>query len=641
MRQSAAEGAPLQPADRARRDAVSVYGTAAEAPQPSRPRCRARVAAVAVATAAAAALAAAVVGGSVSGAAARWFSDGRLGGTRRAQIGGQLCIPGRWCPSDQRSELQVLQKRFQGQIAEGQYAPAVSTALSLADLCGALGRLALQKQYLLWKNTSGPALRSQTSCYSPRSSRGCYKQLEKQADKILGPAPPPPATDVVYMDTSQTFQEVTGFGGAFTEAAAISFHRLNASERERLLEAYFAPPPRGNGYVLGRVAINSCDFSPASYTFDDHPGDADLKHFDDNVTHDLQTIIPFILAAQRKAAEYNRTLRILASPWSPPRWMKVPYWGGQHQVGSAQPQGLLDQHRQTWANYISRWISAYKRHGVNMWAITPQNEPEFAAPWEACVFSAEHEADWIASYLGPTLRKDHPDIKIFAYDHNKDHVARWAETIYNSPARDFVAGIAVHWYEGTQFGQLEGTHWIAQDKMIIGSEACCGLPASEKDAWYCGLSLTRDATGDLQAWGNAWLHWNLLLDSRGGPNHLGNFMAACAMLSDSGDTFTLMPAYYILAHLTRAVAPGSRRIMSNIQLSQELHPEGEAGHAAAQLFGAAFRTPQGEQTFVLINMGEEEVSMYLHITDGIRWDRPGGALVRIPPVSAHTFTWDG
>eukprot|EP00968_Pinguiococcus_pyrenoidosus_P012873 scaffold1154_cov310-Pinguiococcus_pyrenoidosus.AAC.5 len=159
--------------------------------------------------------------------------------------------------------------------------------------------------------------------------------------------------------------------------------------------------------------MNSCDFSPESYSFDDVHGDFDLSHFDDNVSHDQQKMIPFILAAQ--AVSLNK-LQVFASPWSPPAWMKVPVTpkgsseAVQSMLNSADPRGLLPdpQVQQAWANYFVRFIAAYKASGINMWGVTVQNEPEFAAPWEACKYNASAEMEFVGETAGPAGPKGFP-----------------------------------------------------------------------------------------------------------------------------------------------------------------------------------------------------------------------------------------
>lgn len=217
--------------------------------------------------------------------------------------------------------------------------------------------------------------------------------------------------NVVDITNAQEDQEIVGFGGAFTESSALVLQALKPELQDKIIEAYFSLE-EGIGYTLGRVHINSCDFSVNSYSFDDVYNDFDLKYFDDTVAHDARTMIPFIHAAQEVA--YPRKITMLASPWSPPAWMKT----NGKMVGSDFP-GLRPECRDVWARYISRWLHAYERYEVPIWGLTVQNEPENPARWEGCLYDAETSAGFVRDFLGPTLKKDHPNLKLFAFDHNK------------------------------------------------------------------------------------------------------------------------------------------------------------------------------------------------------------------------------
>jgi glucosylceramidase len=219
-------------------------------------------------------------------------------------------------------------------------------------------------------------------------------------------------------------QEILGFGGAFTEAAALSYQKLPAAIQRKLIELYFGET--GIGYSMGRIHIGSCDFCVSSYSFDDVAGDAGLTHFDMTVQRDQQAILPMLrdaIAATGTRGRLNQGhgIRLVASPWSPPAWMKLPVHNASAPVseaevlvytmlGSAKPNGLNPAHQQTWANYMSRFVEAYSQQGVPIWALTPQNEPENAAPWEACVYTPDFQARFVADYLGPTMRLDHPEV---------------------------------------------------------------------------------------------------------------------------------------------------------------------------------------------------------------------------------------
>jgi glucosylceramidase len=134
--------------------------------------------------------------------------------------------------------------------------------------------------------------------------------------------------------------------------------------------------------------------------------------------------------------------------------------GNGEMTGSSSP-GLIQTEDvfNAWALYYSKFIIAYQHEGIDFWGLTVQNEPEFAAPWEACVYNPQQEADFVKNYLGPSIKKQFPDLKIMIYDHNKDHIQNWASTIYSDlEAAKYVDGTAFHWYSGPQFENVEATH---------------------------------------------------------------------------------------------------------------------------------------------------------------------------------------
>jgi glucosylceramidase len=287
-------------------------------------------------------------------------------------------------------------------------------------------------------------------------------------------------------------QPILGFGGAFTEASALNFGRLLPAGQEAVLELLFGKT--GLGYSIGRIPIHSCDFSVQSYNFDNEDGDFELQHFDTQVQHDVDNgMVDFAQRAVEKfrqswgkdAEDDNSTtattstdeqFRLYASPWSPPAWMKRPTWAdpkhaeySSYMTGSATPNCIRDgvgphsKYAAAWALYFSKYVTAYQeQHNLQLWAVTVQNEPEFPAPWEACAYTPANMTDFVAYHLGPTLQRDHPQLKILGFDHNKDHINHWAMTMLNGTDDDpdstfvessaiaarYLAGTAYHWYAG-------------------------------------------------------------------------------------------------------------------------------------------------------------------------------------------------
>ncbi|CAJ1462077.1 unnamed protein product, partial [Effrenium voratum] len=319
----------------------------------------------------------------------------------------------------------------------------------------------------------------------------------------------------------------------------------------------------GIGFSVGRVHINSCDFSLGNYCFAAVEDDFQLQHFDHHVSRDTKALIPFIRCAAELVVSTGRSLRLIASPWSPPGWMKT----SGVMNGSEKP-GLRSECGDAWARYIASWIAAYKQHGVPVWAVTVQNEPEHSAPWEACCYDARGEAEFVAAHLGPTLQCTHPEVGIFIYDHNKDHVFEWAcATLSNQTARQFVQGVAFHWYAGDHFSNVQRTRETFPDLALLSTEACyerhrwrAGTDVAEGD-WSFGEGYAHDIMGNLNAGASGWIDWNLLLDEAGGPNHVGNVCDAPMLASTSHQNLFVHPQFFFFGHFSKYIAPGSRRTL--------------------------------------------------------------------------------
>ena len=311
-----------------------------------------------------------------------------------------------------------------------------------------------------------------------------------------------------------TYQAILGFGGAFTDSASYVFSRLNSSLQAKVLDMYFSDD--GLHYNMARLPIGSCDFSLQSYSYDDVDGDENLDNF--NISHDYERIIPMI----KRALDMAPNLNILASPWSPPGWMKT------NNLPNC-PQGcsncaLMDKYQSTWALYFSKFITAYAEQGIKIWGITVQNEPGYCPPdYEGMHWTPETERDFLKKFLGPRLSGEHPDVNILIYDHNKDDVVEWAQTIYSdSDAAKYAWGTAVHWYSGDDFPNLNTTHSLFPNKPILATEA---TESREEDpanpTWSKGEHYGHDIIGDLNNWVVGFVDWNLILDKVGGPNHKG------------------------------------------------------------------------------------------------------------------------
>lgn len=276
-----------------------------------------------------------------------------------------------------------------------------------------------------------------------------------------------------------------------------------------------------------------------------------LESFD--ISREEIAVIPFIKAA----GKLSSGLKIIASPWSPPPYMKN---NGQWQGGY-----LKSECYKLWADYIRRYIDEMKKRGVNIWAITVQNETRHHQLWESCVFTAEQEADFVKNALGPKL--DGTDTKIFVYDHCKERIFERCLKYYSDPKlRDYISGIACHWYSGDHFGGIALCKKVFPDKSVIMSEGCTfsgekGMYKS--DARQQSRKYAHDIIGDLNAGLTAFIDWNITLDEKNGPYHWREGRSYC----DSGifcDTenneLVFTPNYYVIGQFNKFIRPGAVRI---------------------------------------------------------------------------------
>jgi glucosylceramidase len=264
----------------------------------------------------------------------------------------------------------------------------------------------------------------------------------------------------ITVDPRKRFQKMEGFGGAFTESAAVTLQKLTPEKQAEVMKAYF-DPHTGLGYSMGRTHINSCDFSLGNYAYDEVDGDLELKHF--SIEHDRAAILPMVKEAMRLSGG----LKLFASPWSPPAWMKT---NGQMNHGGQ----LKPECRDAWARYYCRYIREYEKEGVPFWGLSVQNEPEATQTWDSCRYTGEEERDFVRDHLGPTLKKEGlGHLRLMIWDHNRDVLYDRAKVVYDDPqAAQYVWGAAFHWYVGDHFDNLTAVHEAYPDKHLLFSEGC-------------------------------------------------------------------------------------------------------------------------------------------------------------------------
>ncbi|MBK7097032.1 MAG: glycoside hydrolase family 30 protein [Saprospiraceae bacterium] len=424
----------------------------------------------------------------------------------------------------------------------------------------------------------------------------------------------------IRINPDEKFQTITGFGGSFTEASASLLKKLSPENRDKILQAYFGED--GARYSLTRTHINSCDFSLSNYAYAMKPGDKNLDSF--SIEPDRNDLIPMIKAAMKISKE---GFKIISSPWTAPPWMKDnnDWRGGK----------LLPKYRDTWALYFSKYISEYKKEGIDIWGVTVENEPlGNGNNWESMYFTPEEMTEFVKDYLGPHFEKNGlSTVKILGYDQNRgEELEKWANVMYSDEASSkYFAGMAVHWYASTYDyfpASLQHTHKLAPTKYLINTESCVDaeIPKWKDDKWYWSKEVTDwgwdwapekdkylhpkyvpvyryagDIIGCLNNWVDGWIDWNMVLDKQGGPNWFKNWCTAPVIVDPEKDEVYFTPLYYVMAHFSKFIRPGAVRIGFE-------NPDSELMITAAQ-------NPDGSVAVVIFNPTDKVQTLKLSINN--------------------------
>ena len=424
-------------------------------------------------------------------------------------------------------------------------------------------------------------------------------------------------TASLTLNPTKTYQTISGFGGAFTEASAYLLNNISKKNRDTILKAYFGK--EGARYSLTRTHMNSCDFSLTNYSYTPVPGDKNLDHF--SIAEDQEDLIPMIKDA---LAVSDDGFRIFASPWTAAPWMK----DNNKWVGGK----LLPEYYDTWALFFSKYATAYKEEGIDIWGFTVENEPlGNGNNWDSMHFTPEEMTDFVQNYLGPKLEADGKgDLKILGYDQNRADLAHWVDTMYKETgSKNYYDGTAVHWYESTYDyfpEELQYAHEKAPDKLLIQAEACIDseVPKWQDDAWYWEKNATdwgydwreeekkylhpkyapvnryaRDIIGCLNNWVDGWVDWNMVLNRQGGPNWFKNWCVAPVIVDPENDEVYFTPLYYVMTHFSKFIRPGAKVIGLE--------------NSDPDLMATASLNPDGSIAVVLFNEGKTQKSYRLNL----------------------------
>ncbi len=478
---------------------------------------------------------------------------------------------------------------------------------------------------------------------------------------------------VITIDPAVIKQTIDGIGSSFTESSAFVLAHLEPSKRMEVMDAIFGE--KGANFSLARTHIGACDFCVnGKYSYADKKGDKNLDSFTlepdregfskteyPGIVDDKYDLLPMIREALAiKQNQDDRELRIVASAWTAPSWMKdIEDWyvkGAPENNYQGTGGSLKKEYEETYADYLIRYLNAYRAEGVDIWAITPVNEPYGNnGQWESMNFTPETQNAFIKNYLGPKLQKSgNSEVKLLIYDQNRDGLEHWADVILgDTVTAPYVYGTAVHWYESTckvyedVFDRVNGKF---PDHAILHTEGCIddlGKPApagitdpdkfQEKDwfdndsfwwnknatdwaytATWAGVKsedhpiyvpvhrYARNIIVSIDHWLRGWIDWNVVLDQNGGPNHAGNFCGAPIMINTETGQVYYTPVYYVLAQFSKTIRPGDKAVKTSIVLD---------GPSEDDLYACATVNSDNLLSIQVLNTSGSEIRYEIAIND--------------------------
>lgn len=419
-----------------------------------------------------------------------------------------------------------------------------------------------------------------TTCYEEKKKETLIKEYAAVPEDVNV------ENEVVNLYPDIEYQTILGFGGAITEAAGYVFSKLGEENKRKVLELYFGE--EGSRYNMVRSHIDSCDFSLGMYAAMEDPKDGEMQSF--TLAREEQYILPFLRAAEEKRGE---TLDIMLSPWSPPAFMKT----NEERTNGGK---LKPEYRQLWAEYICRYIKEYERKGFRVRRLTIQNEPAAVQTWDSCIYTAEEEKEFIKNALYPALIKHGlSDVKINIWDHNKERVVERARTMIDEDTDEMIDGIAFHWYSGDHFEALAIARELFPEKELIFTEGCVEYSRFDADQLHNAQMYAHDIIGNLNGGMTGFVDWNLLLDEKGGPNHVKNYCDAPIMADTLRDQLEVKLSYHYIGHFSRYIKKGAKRIAFTKYTSK--------------LEMTAFKNPDGKIVLVLLNPTENDRTINLRM----------------------------
>ncbi|MBF6625782.1 glycosyl hydrolase [Aerococcaceae bacterium zg-BR9] len=439
------------------------------------------------------------------------------------------------------------------------------------------------------------------TCYMTSDENNQFKSVDFNEIRI------DTAENIITIDVNSTIkqQQIDGFGASFTDASAFLINQCLPDElKNRLMKELF-DSVEGIGISALRNPMGACDYARTIYSYNDLPeGMNDPGQNKFSIAHDLESILPLT----KQALDINPKMKIFASPWSPPGWMKT----------SADMRGgqLLTKYYESYAIYFVKFIEAYQQHGIDIYAVTPQNEPLYEPThYPSMEFLACDEARFVSEYLKPNFVKAGIHTKIFGYDHNWDRVDYAFDLM--DYAYDSFDGIAWHWYGGRPISQTRVQAFFPEKEIHFtegsGGDWIPGFEQAFANLMRTGISILRHNSKSM-------ILWNIALDEDNGPCVPGFGKSTCRGLVkvfQKEQRYELTQDYYGLAHFSKCIQPGAYRLESNDHLL---------------IKNVIFENIDGSRVAVIFNDSTSEMNIQLN-----GFDKQNNLMFKLKEKSAITL----
>jgi glucosylceramidase len=409
--------------------------------------------------------------------------------------------------------------------------------------------------------------------------------------------------DTVFVDKDIQYQTIEGFGYTLTGGSATLLHQMSPDKRREILQEIFGQGSNGLNVNFLRISLGASDLDPTVFSYDDlKEGEVDPDLIKMSIAPDQANLIPIL----KEILAIQPGLKIMASPWSPPVWMK----------DNRKSKGghLLPIYYASYAQYFVKYIQQMRAEGITINAVTIQNEPEHGGNNPSMLMTSAEQTSFIKNHLGPAFKKQGIQTEIVIWDHNADNPNYPIQILNDSIAKSYVEASAFHLYLGHE-SALSKVHQAHPDKKLYFTEQWTGSKGNFAGdfMWH----IEHIVIGTMANWSSLVLEWNLANDPNYGPHTPGGCTECLGALTISGSEFKRNVSYYIIGQVAPYILPGSIRLQTN--------------STNALIHSIAFKRPDGKIALVALNTGKE--SVYTIDFEQKKYN------FTLPEKSASTIVW--